>query len=159
MVVLAVLAIGWIAARLAGRLGVESLNSWRKALPYALALMFLFTSAAHFNSMRSDMIRMTPDWVPNPAMAVTVTGILEILGAIGLMIPKTRRIAAIALIAFLLAVFPANVRAAQEDMTVGGRPATPLVLRAPMQLLFIGLLVGCAARPGSTSGRRTAEAQ
>jgi uncharacterized membrane protein len=43
------------------------------------------------------------------------------------------------LILFLLAVFPANVKAAREQVSLGGRPATPLALRLPMQVLLIGL--------------------
>jgi uncharacterized membrane protein len=46
----------------------------------------------------------------------------------------------VALIAMLVAIFPANIRAAREGLKVGGRPATRLWLRAPMQILFIGLL-------------------
>ncbi len=56
--------------------------------------MFCFTAAAHFNSMRPDMIAMVPPSVPNPEFMVTFTGICEILGAIGLLVPRTRRIAA-----------------------------------------------------------------
>lgn len=140
MIVLGVLFAAWIVLRVIGRFGVARLNSWRGALPYALALMFLFTAAAHFNAMRHDMLKMVPPWVPQPEAVVAVTGVLEILGALGLMIPKTRRAAGIALILFLIAVFPANVHAALNEVTMGGRPATPLWLRLPMQLLFILLL-------------------
>jgi hypothetical protein len=38
-----------------------------------------------------------------------------------------------------IAIFPANVHAARSGASLGGRPATPLALRLPMQLLFIGL--------------------
>jgi uncharacterized membrane protein len=154
MIVLGVLLGVWAIFRLAGRMGVERLDSWRGALPYALAVMFLFTAAAHFNDMRYDMIKMVPPWVPAPAAVVAITGVLEILGAIGLMIPRTRRAAGVALILFLLAVFPANVYAARNQVQFGGRPATALWLRAPMQLLFIGLLGwGAVWRdPGAASG-------
>jgi uncharacterized membrane protein len=146
MIVLGVLGVAWAIFRLVGRLGVGRLDSWRGALPYALALMFLFTAVAHFNDMRDDLIKMTPPWVPAPAAVVTITGVLEILGAIGLMIPRTRRAAGIALILFLLAVFPANVYAALNEVQFGGRAATPLWLRLPMQLLFIALLWWGAVR-------------
>ena len=46
----------------------------------------------------------------------------------------------VALIVMLVALFPANIRAAREGLTLRGRPATQLWLRAPMQILFIGLL-------------------
>lgn len=146
MLVLGVLFFAWVIFRGVGRLGIARLDSWRGALPYALAIMFLFTAVAHFNEMRHDMVSMVPPWVPAPETVVAITGVLEILGAIGLMIPRTRRAAGIALILFLIAVFPANVHAALNEVQFGGRPATALWLRAPMQLLFIGLLWWGAVR-------------
>jgi uncharacterized membrane protein len=47
----------------------------------------------------------------------------------------------VCLAALLIALFPANVRAARENLTIGGRPATPLPLRAPLQLVFISVLI------------------
>jgi uncharacterized membrane protein len=111
--------------------------------------MFCFTAAAHFNSMRPDMIAMVPPFVPNPALMVTFTGICEILGAIGLLIPRTRRLAAIALIVMLIAILPANIHAAQAGVTLRGAPATPLVPRIALQGLFIGLLWWCGVRQPS----------
>jgi uncharacterized membrane protein len=63
----------------------------------------------------------------------------ELAGAIGLVIPETRRAAGIALILFFIAVLPANIHAARAGVTLRGRPATPLWLRVPMQILFIFL--------------------
>jgi len=83
---------------------------------------------------------MVPPWVPNPGAAVSVTGILEILGAIGLVVPSTRTLAGVCLILFLVAVFPANIYAAKTGATLGARPVTPLGVRGPMQLLFILLI-------------------
>jgi uncharacterized membrane protein len=54
-------------------------------------------------------------------------------------LPGVRPYAGSALIVFFIAVFPANVQAARAAVTVGGRPATALWLRALMQLLFIAL--------------------
>lgn len=70
---------------------------------------------------------------------VYFTGLCEIAGAIGLLFPLTRHAAGFALIVFFLAVFPANVRAARSGITLRGKPATALWLRAPMQVLFIFL--------------------
>jgi uncharacterized membrane protein len=86
------------------------------------------------------MVAMVPPFVPNPEFMVTFTGLCEILGAIGLLVPRTRRIAAVALIVFLLAVLPANVHAAQAGVTLRGAPATPIIPRVALQVLFIGLL-------------------
>jgi uncharacterized membrane protein len=102
--------------------------------------MLFFTAAAHFNSMRPDMVAMVPPSVPAPEFMVTFTGICEILGAIGLLLPRTRRVAAVALIVFLLAVLPANIHAAQSGVLLRGAPPTPLIPRVALQLLFIALL-------------------
>jgi len=140
MAPLIVLVVAGLVARLIGQLGVAVLRDWAAAVRVGLAVMFCFTAAAHFNSMRPDMIAMVPPFVPNPEFMVTFTGICEILGAIGLLMPRTRRIAAAALIVFLLAVLPANIHAAQTGMTLRGAPPTPIVPRVALQALFIALL-------------------
>jgi uncharacterized membrane protein len=148
MAPLIVLVTATLLARLAGQLGVASLRDWAAATRVGLAVMFLFTAVAHFNRMRPDMVEMVPPSVPNPELMVTITGICEILGAIGLLVPRTRRAAAIALIAFLVAVLPANIHAAQSGVTFGGSPATPLVPRIALQVLFIALLWWAGIRAG-----------
>ncbi len=82
---------------------------------------------------------MVPPSFPRPDLFVTVTGVLEILGAIGILVPGTRRLAGIGLVLLFLAVLPANVSAALRDVTLGGRPVTALWLRVPMQLVFIAV--------------------
>lgn len=146
MAPLIVLVVAGLLARLIGQLGVAGLRNWAAATRVGLAVMFSFTAAAHFNSMRPDMIAMVPPFVPNPEFMVTFTGICEILGAIGLLVPRTRRIAAVALIVFLLAVLPANIYAAQTGVTFRGAPPTPIVPRIALQALFIALLWWSAIR-------------
>src|SRR5688572_16990579 len=140
MAPLIVLVIVTLLARLAGALGVSALRNWPAATRAGLAVMFCFTAAAHFNSMRADLVRMVPPSVPNPELMVTVTGVCEVLGAIGLLLPRTRRIAAVALIVFLCAVLPANIHAARSGVTLGGDPVTPLLPRIALQVLFIVLV-------------------
>jgi uncharacterized membrane protein len=70
---------------------------------------------------------------------VFFTGVCEILGAVAILVPEVRRGAGVALIALFVALLPANVYAARAGLTLGGKPVTPLWLRLPMQLLFIGL--------------------
>jgi uncharacterized membrane protein len=155
MAPLIVLIIVTALARLAGQLRLPALRSWRAATRIGLAVMFVFTAAAHFNSMRSDLVRMVPPFVPEPELVVTVTGICEVLGAIGLLVPRTRRLAAAALIVMLVAVLPANIYAAQTGVTLRGAAATPVVPRVALQGLFIGLLWWAALARESNS-RRTA---
>ena len=140
MAPLIVLIVVTALARVAGQFGVRFLRDWAAATRIGLAVMFCFTAAAHFNSMRADMIRMVPPGVPNPEFMVTFTGICEILGAVGLLVARTRRLAGMALILFLVAVLPANVYAATSGVTLRGAPPTPLVPRIALQVLFIGLV-------------------
>jgi uncharacterized membrane protein len=129
-----------LLARLLGYAGVAPLRDWAACTRLGLAVMLCFTAAAHFNSMRADMIAMVPPSVPNPGLMVTFTGVCEILGAVGLLVPRARRIAAAALIVFMLAVLPANIHAARTGVTLRGVTATPIVPRVALQGLFIALL-------------------
>jgi len=139
MVVLIILVVATLLARLAGVEGVAFLNSWPAARRAGLAIMLLFTGSAHFNSMRHDLVRMVPPAIPYPMGMIYFTGICEIVGGIGLLVPATRIAATIALIAFFLAILPANIHAAQAGIRLRGKPVTPLVWRIPMQVLFISL--------------------
>jgi uncharacterized membrane protein len=140
MPVLMVLLVSWLVFRATGAAGVHALASWQDSARYALVVMFVFTATAHFNNMKHDLARMIPAHFPHPLLIVYVTGFFELLGAVGLILPQFHRLAGICLIALLVGMFIANVNAAQRGVTVRGKPATPLWLRAPMQVLFIGLL-------------------
>ncbi|SEM89459.1 DoxX family protein [Lihuaxuella thermophila] len=132
-----VLIVSWLVFRLIGIFGIQHLNDWQHSLQCAVALMFLFTATAHWGKRRPDLIKMVPPALPNPGLIVTMTGIFEIMGAIGLLIPVTLRIASIGLALLLIVMFPANIRAAREKITIGGRPATPLFLRTILQIVFL----------------------
>jgi uncharacterized membrane protein len=140
MIPLFVLIAAVAIARGAGAMGVDALASWAAATRVGLAIMFLFTGAAHFTATRADLIRMVPPAFPRPEALVAATGIAELAGAIGLLVPATARLAAYALIVLLIAMFPANVHAARSGHTIAGRRATPMAIRAPLQLAWIGLL-------------------
>jgi uncharacterized membrane protein len=135
-----VLAISFILLRIVGLLGVERLSSWRAAGLGALAIMFLITSSAHFTGMKYDLAAMLPEPLPDGLWIIYLTGVFEIAGAIGLLIPRTRRLAGIGLVLLLIAAFPANVNAALNGIPFGGEPPTPLWLRTPEQLLYIGMV-------------------
>jgi uncharacterized membrane protein len=145
---LIVMLAGWVVFRAIGPVaGPESAATWTGALRFAFALMFAFTAATHFvTRTRADLVRMVPPWLPQPALLVTVTGVLEVLGAVGLLVPSLARVAALALMALLIAMFPANVHAARTQQTIAGRPATPLVVRLPLQLFWIAGLGWIADR-------------
>jgi uncharacterized membrane protein len=110
---------------------------WWNALRIALAGMFLLTASAHWGKRRNDLIRMVPAALPRPDVLVTITGIFEILGAVGLLIPPVAPVAALGLTLLLIVLFPANIRAAHQAITIGGRPATPLPARTVIQIVFL----------------------
>jgi uncharacterized membrane protein len=134
---LIVLVLVTLALRAAG-LRVAALASWHAALRGGLAAMFTFTGVSHFVGMREDLIAMVPPALPNPGLLVTVTGLLEIAGAAGLLHRRTAPWAAGGLALLLLAMFPANVYAALEGLVIGGSPAMDLLPRTALQLLFLG---------------------
>ncbi len=140
MVPAAILVVSFAAFRLAGLLGVALLDNWNLPLRAALCLMFLVTASAHWGRGRPDLIRMVPGVFPAPEVLVTVTGVLEVVGAFGLLIPTTSRLAACCLAILLIALFPANVRAARERLTILGRRAMSVPARGALQLLFVGAL-------------------
>ncbi|PRX45879.1 putative membrane protein [Prauserella shujinwangii] len=121
---------------LAGLLGVTPLRGWLPALRGGLAAMFTVTGVTHFVVLRDDLIAMVPPALPRPDLLVTLTGVLELCGAAGLLYRRTVPWAAGGLTALLLAMLPANVHAALEGLTLGGEPVTPLVPRVLLQVVF-----------------------
>lgn len=140
MEVLVVLLVSFVFLRGVGYLWVRRLSSWRDAGLGALVVMFLFTSTAHFSAMKYDLAAMMPEPLPDGLWIIYLTGAFEIAGAVGLLIPRTRRLAGIYLVLLLVAQFPANVNAALNGIPLAGEPPTPLWLRTPMQLLFIAMV-------------------
>ena len=116
------------------------------ALRFALAVMFGFTALSHFlPRTRADLVRMVPPALPAPGVLVSLTGALELAGAVGLLGPPLARWAALALTALLVALFPANIYAHRAGLQIAGRRATPLVPRLLLQLFWIGCLLWVAA--------------
>jgi uncharacterized membrane protein len=144
MVPLFVLVVASLAFWVAGRLGVTTFQHLSAVLRTALALMFLLTASAHWGRRRPDLIRMVPPRFARPDLLVTISGLLEIAGAIGLLIPSTARSAAICLALLLVALFPANVHAARENLTIAGRPVPGIVIRTAIQVVFVAALVSAA---------------
>jgi uncharacterized membrane protein len=136
-----VLVISTLLLKVIGVAGMDLLNSWTWCLRGGLALMFLFTASAHWGKQRDDLVAMVPSAFRRPDLIVSASGVLEILGAIGLLIPAIAPVAAACLAMLLISLFPANVRAARDGLTIGGKPATALPLRSLLQLVFIAAVL------------------
>ena len=127
-----------------GAVGVHALAGWHTPLRLALAGMFFLTASAHWGKRRPDLVRMVPPAFPRPDTLVTMTGVLELLGALGLLLPRLAPLAAAGLSLLLLALFPANVHAPRAGLTIGGRPATALGPRTFLQLVFLAAALSVA---------------
>jgi len=141
MAPLIALVLGTLAARLIGFFGVDYVAGWPSAIAVGLALMFVVTGVAHFvNPLRRDLIAIVPPRLPAPGYLVTFTGLLELLGAVGLLVPVTRVVAAVCLLVLMLAMFPANVYASRmpnppKSMT------TQLPLRTAEEVIYLAAAI------------------
>ncbi|AKF03078.1 hypothetical protein DB32_000227 [Sandaracinus amylolyticus] len=129
---------------------------WYVSLRIALAAMFFLTGWAHFAFLRDDMIRMVPPVFPRPDLMVTLTGIAELAGAVGLLIPRTAKWAAACLVVLMLAMFPANVYAALNGITFDGEPPAPLAFRTLEEVIFLSAGIAAAIPDRVAAMLRTA---
>ena len=107
----------------------------RRLSRYALALLFVGAGGWHFVHPLTYQ-HIMPPWLPAPLLLVYVSGVFEILGGLGLLPQRTRRLASWGLVALLIAVFPANIYMVQihEQLHVPGWVAWG---RLPLQALLI----------------------
>jgi len=111
--------------------------------------MFIFTATAHFNKMKHDLARMIPAYFPLPLLIVYITGVLELLGAAGLMLPQFRRLAGFCLIVLLVGMFIANVNAAQRHVHTARQASdTALVAGSNADFVYCATLVVNCKRQG-----------
>jgi uncharacterized membrane protein len=115
-------------------------------LRIVLALVFVGMGVLHFvPSASRTMAAIIPPGlrrrgIPNPLFLVYFTGVCELAGGIGLLVPATRFVAGMALVVFLVAVFPANAFAAKHPDRFG-RLAIPFWPRFVAQVVLIVLVV------------------
>lgn len=107
----------------------------------AISIMLLFTAIGHF-AFTKGMSMMIPEFIPFKESVVYLSGIFEILLALGLLIPKFQRVSGWALIVFLLLMLPANIYASMNHVnyqkgTFDGNGLIYLWFRIPLQMLFI----------------------
>ncbi len=104
-----------------------------------VALVFAFTSVGHFIKT-SAMTRMIPSWLGARVPLIYVTGILELVAAVAILVPSVSRQAGIVLCIFLLLILPSNIYGAFQRVDFGGHAAGPfyLLVRVALQLFLIG---------------------
>jgi len=108
-------------------------------------LWFLFGGVAHFSLTEVEM-RIVPPVIPWPRAAVLVSGVFELLGAVGILIPASRRAAGIGLFLLTIAVTPANVYMLQHA-ELFNVPRWALIIRLPFQLALLALILWSTWKP------------
>jgi uncharacterized membrane protein len=136
----------------------------KEAAPNAIAMMpiakrvglilvflwFVIGGVAHFSLTELEM-RIVPPFIPWPRAAVLISGVFELLGAVGILIPLTRRAAGIGLFLLTIAVTPANVYMLQhaEAFSV---PRWALIVRLPFQVALLALIIWSTWGKGRQAG-------
>jgi uncharacterized membrane protein len=103
-----------------------------------LAVCMVVAGVLHF-AQSDPFIRIVPDFLPAPAALVYISGAIEILLGIGLLVPATRQLAAWGLVALFIAVFPANLNMAINHIKIAGIPDAWWfqAIRLPFQFVLI----------------------
>ena len=109
-----------------------------------LVLMFAIVGTLHFTHT-NKFVQIVPPFVPQPKTMVYISGVFEILGAIGLLIPRYRQQAAFGLVFLLIAVLPANIYMAVTNIQLGGilNNQTLQWIRIPFQGVLIWWVLWC----------------
>jgi uncharacterized membrane protein len=97
------------------------------------AILYIGAGTLHFIKTHA-YLRIMPPYVPWHLFMVRFSGVCEILGGLGLLLPQTRRAAAWGLVALLIAVFPANIYMMSNPLEAGAESIPPVVLWARLAL-------------------------
>ncbi|OKH22273.1 DoxX family protein [Chroogloeocystis siderophila] len=110
----------------------------KELLRVILAGSIVVVGLLHF-AVPEIFVRIIPFFLPYPLALVYISGIFEILGGIGLLVPTVSRAAAWGLVALFIAVFPANINMAVNHIHIDGIPDSPWfqVVRLPFQAVLI----------------------
>jgi len=138
LLLLVLLVSPYLLLTLAGRWSPGLQIAPSKRARVGLSVFFIFTGLGHFIRTQ-EMAAMLPLSVPYRTELVYLTGILELLGAVAVWIPRLTRLTGFLLILMLVAILPANIYSAINRVDFGGHEAGPvyLLVRIPFQLFVI----------------------
>jgi uncharacterized membrane protein len=132
----------------------------KEILRGVLSIAIMIVGITHF--IRPDQYaRIVPPQLPHPVGLVYISGVFEILGGIGLLIPLVSVAAAWGLIALFIAVFPANIYQAMNSIPIEGIPHHPVLywIRLPFQAVLIAWAWWYTRRPENQPGASGTAAQ
>ena len=108
---------------------LKTLGSW------FFAIFFFYAGLMHFVQEES-FTAIVPPSIPFPKLIVWITGFMELVFAVFLVLPRYRKLAGLLLAPFLLAVLPANIYMAMNNVPFGEMSATPTILWLRVVLQF-----------------------
>jgi uncharacterized membrane protein len=146
VLILLVTGLAWLVSRF----GVAAVADWPSRMRWGLSLALIFAGLDHLATpMR--YVPMIESFLPWPHAIVFVTGLIEIAGALGLLLQRTRRLAGILLAVYFVAVFPANINNAVSGIVIEGLPQAAWYYW--VRLLFQPLVIWWALRSVGVMGR------
>jgi len=103
---------------------------------YLIGLLFIVAGVNHFINP-NFYVAIMPPYIPAHLLLVYISGFFEVLGGVGILIPRLRRVAGWGLIALLIAVFPANFQMVMHPAEYPSIPYWVLVARILLQFILI----------------------
>lgn len=145
MTVFFIILVFAVVLQAAAKFGLNPQKKFRDNARIATGAAFILTGISHF-VIPEKFTEMMPPFLPAPVFLIYLSGVFEILGGVGLMFSKTKIWAAAGLILLLLAVFPANIYVALNNIQLGGfmNYAIYQWLRLPLQFVLIAWVWWCA---------------
>lgn len=143
LVLIIVFLISVIVTRFTG----DYLFLYRFSGVIAMSAMLIFTAYGHFK-FTTGMVAMLPAFIPAKKAIVLVTGCMEIILAIAILIPTYRVLSGYLLILFFVLILPANIIGTLKNINIENNavkgPGIPyLWLRIPLQIVFIAWVYFC----------------
>ena len=123
----------------------------RDKMRVAAGVAFVVASLPHFFTPER-YLPMMPPFVPAPLTMIYVSGVAELLGGLGLLIPMSIQLAGWGLVLLLVAIFPANIYVALTGANATGLPSSPWYTwsRLPFQIVFIWWVIEAVRAPRYT---------
>lgn len=114
------------------------MSKYKELLRVILAISIIIVGITHFSSP-DTYVKIVPSGLPYPLELVYISGVFEVLGGIGLLVPNVSQFSAWGLIALFIAVFPANINMAVNHIHLDNIPDSPWfqAVRLPFQAVLI----------------------
>ena len=110
-----------------------------KRIGLSIVFLWFFVGGIGHFAVTDLEASIVPPYLPSHRALVLISGVFELLGALGLLLSRTRRAAGMGLLVLTLAVTPANVYMLQRS-DLFAIPYWMLVARLPLQVALLALI-------------------